>query len=56
MVAASQEALAQLQRRVDERVRSGIESVQGLADLKRDVAQLQARIEELEKRLSDLGR
>ncbi len=56
MVAASQEAVSQFQRRVDERVRTALEGMSSLSDLRRDVSQLSERIAELERKLSELER
>jgi polyhydroxyalkanoate synthesis repressor PhaR len=54
MVAASQEAVAQFQRRVDERVRTALEGMSNLPDLRRDLTTLAERIEALEKKLEQL--
>jgi polyhydroxyalkanoate synthesis repressor PhaR len=54
MVAASQEAVAQFQRRVDERVRTALESMSSLSDVRRDLTALSDRIGELERKLQDL--
>jgi polyhydroxyalkanoate synthesis repressor PhaR len=54
MVAASQEAVAQFQRRVDERVRTAVEGMGSAADLRRELTQLSERIAELEKKLDQL--
>ena len=56
MVAASQEAVAQFQRRVDERVRTAIEGMSNLPDLRRDLTTLADRIAALEKKLEELER
>ena len=56
MVAASQEALGQFQRRVDERVRTALEGMSSLSDLRRDITDLSDRIAELERKLQDLER
>ena len=56
LVAASQEAVAQFQRRVDERVRATVDGMANLPELRRDLQQLTARLEELERRLADLDR
>ncbi|HEX9291560.1 MAG TPA: polyhydroxyalkanoate synthesis regulator DNA-binding domain-containing protein [Anaeromyxobacteraceae bacterium] len=56
MVAASQEAVAQFQRRVDERVRTALEGMSTLSDLRRDIVQLSDRIAELERKLQDLDK
>jgi polyhydroxyalkanoate synthesis repressor PhaR len=54
MVAASQEAVSQFQRRVDERVRTALDGMSSLSDLRRDISQLAERISELEKRLDKM--
>jgi polyhydroxyalkanoate synthesis repressor PhaR len=56
MVAASQEAVAQFQRRVDERVRTALEGMSSLTDLRRDLSQLSDRIGELERKLESLDK
>lgn len=56
LVAASQEAVGQFQRRVDERVRAAMDGVANLPELRRDLQQLTARLEELEKRIGELDR
>jgi polyhydroxyalkanoate synthesis repressor PhaR len=56
MVAASQESLTQFQRRVDDRVRTVMEGMSNLGDLRRDITQLSDRIVELERKLSELDR
>jgi polyhydroxyalkanoate synthesis repressor PhaR len=53
MVAASQEAVAQFQRRVDERVRTALEGMSWL-DARRDLTALSDRIDELERKLQGL--
>src|SRR6266516_1471907 len=47
MVAASQEAVAQFQRRVDDRVRMALEGMANLSDLRRDLMDLSGRIASL---------
>lgn len=54
LVVASQESVAQFQKRVDERVRTAVESMGSFSDLRRDLVQLSDRIAELEKKLKDL--
>ena len=54
MVATSQEAVAQFQRRVDDRVRTALEGMSSLGDLRRDLTTLADRIASLEKKLDDL--
>ncbi len=56
LVAASQDALAQLQRKLDERVRSTIEGMSNLPEIRRELQQISARLDELEKKLRDLER
>lgn len=56
MVATSQEAVAQFQRRVDERVRTAVEGMSSVTDLRRDLTALSDRIAQLEQRLNDLER
>ena len=56
MVAASQEAVSQFQRRVDDRVRTAMEGMNSLSDLRREVSSLSERIAELERKLGDLER
>jgi polyhydroxyalkanoate synthesis repressor PhaR len=53
LVAASQEAVTQFQRRVDDKVRQTIEGIQSVPDLKKEIASLQERIIELEKKLEE---
>jgi len=55
-VAASQEAVTQFQRRIDERVRAAMDGVANLPELRRDLQQLSTRLEELERRLADLDK
>jgi polyhydroxyalkanoate synthesis repressor PhaR len=54
MVAASQEAVSQFQRRVDERVRTALDGMSSPSDLRRDISQLAERISELERKLDKL--
>ena len=54
MVAASQDAVSQFQRRVDERVRTALDGMSSLSDLRSDISQLAERISELEKRLDKM--
>jgi polyhydroxyalkanoate synthesis repressor PhaR len=56
MVAASQEAVSQFQRRVDDRVRTALEGMSTLSDLRRDIVQLSDRIAELERKLQELDK
>jgi polyhydroxyalkanoate synthesis repressor PhaR len=54
LVSASQDSVAQFQKRVDERVRTAVESMGSFSDLRRDLVQLNERISDLEKKLKDL--
>ena len=54
LVAASQEAVAQFQRRVDERVRTAVEGMSSLPDVRRELSQLSDRVAELEQKLERL--
>jgi polyhydroxyalkanoate synthesis repressor PhaR len=56
LVAASQEAVAQFQRRVDDRVRATVDGMANLPELRKDLQTLTARLEDLERRLSELDR
>jgi polyhydroxyalkanoate synthesis repressor PhaR len=54
LVAASQEAVTQFQRRVDERVRAAVEGMSNLPDIKRELQQIATRLDEIDRRLKDL--
>ena len=54
LVAASQEAVSQFQRKVDERVRNTVEGMANLPDLRKELQQISTRLDELERRLTDL--
>jgi polyhydroxyalkanoate synthesis repressor PhaR len=54
LMAASQEAVSQFQKRVDDRVRHALEGLQTAPELRREIESLQGRIVELERRLSEL--
>ena len=54
MVVSSQEAVNQFQKRVDERVRTALEGMSSLSDLRRDVSDLADRIGEIEKKLDEI--
>jgi polyhydroxyalkanoate synthesis repressor PhaR len=55
LVAASQRALEDLQKRVDERVRAGLENLQGnLPVVARDLESLEEKVASLEAKLSEL--
>src|SRR5512136_2852729 len=56
LVAASQEAVSQFQRRVDDRVRTAMDGVANLPELRKDLQALTARLDDLERRLSDLDK
>ncbi len=56
LVAASQEAVTQFQRRVDERIRAAVDGMANLPELRKDLQQLSARLDDLERRLADLDR
>ncbi len=56
LVSSSQEALAALQRRIDERVRSAAEGVQHLPELRRQLDDIATRIAALERKLEELDR
>jgi polyhydroxyalkanoate synthesis repressor PhaR len=56
MVAASQEAVTQFQKRVDERVRTAVEGMGSFGDSRRELNQLADRLAEIEKKLSELER
>jgi polyhydroxyalkanoate synthesis repressor PhaR len=55
LVAASQEAVSQFQRRVDERVRTALDGMVAISDLRREITQLSDRIADLEKKLERLN-
>ena len=56
LVSPFQEALAGLQRRIDERVRAAAEGVQHLPEVKHQLEEISRRIEALERRLEELSR
>src|SRR5512143_1844718 len=56
LVSASQEAVAQFQKKVDDRVRSALEGFQSVPELRREIQTLQERLAELEKRLAELSK
>lgn len=56
LVSASQEALAGLQKRIDERVRAAAEGVQHLPEVSRQLEDISQRIAALESRLDELSR
>ncbi len=56
MVQASQEAVAALQKKVDERVRAAVEGMSSVADVRRQLDDISARIAALEQRLDELSK
>ena len=54
LLASSQEAVSQLSRRLDERVRSAVEGMANLPEIRRELGQIAQRLDELEKKLRDL--
>jgi polyhydroxyalkanoate synthesis repressor PhaR len=56
LVAASQEAFSQLQRRLDERVRSTFEGMSNLPEIRKELQQISQRLEELERKLREMGK
>jgi polyhydroxyalkanoate synthesis regulator protein len=56
LVATSQEAVTQFQKRIDDRVRSAMEGMSSFGDLQRDLSELTRKIAELEKRLDEIER
>jgi polyhydroxyalkanoate synthesis repressor PhaR len=56
MVQTSQEAMVAFQRRVDERVRAAMEGMSNLSEARRQLEDVSARIEALERRLDELSK
>ncbi|MGC3997571.1 MAG: polyhydroxyalkanoate synthesis regulator DNA-binding domain-containing protein [Anaeromyxobacter sp.] len=56
LVQSSQEAVAALQRRVDERVRSAVDGMSNLSDVRRQLDEIAQRIQSLEQRLDEVAR
>jgi len=56
LVQTSQEVVASLQRRVDERVRSAVDGMSNLSEVKRSLEEISRRIEGLEKRLDEIAK
>ena len=56
LVQASQDAVAGLQRKVDERVRAAMEGMSNLGEVKRALDDISRRIEGLEKKLEELSK
>jgi polyhydroxyalkanoate synthesis repressor PhaR len=54
MVAASQEAVAQFQRRVDDRVRTAVDGMANLSEFRRDINAISDRLAEIERKLAEL--
>jgi phage shock protein A len=55
-VQASQDAVALMQKRVDERVRAAVEGMSSLSEVRRALDDVSRRIEALEERLDDLAK
>ena len=56
LVQASQDAVALMQKRVDERVRAAVEQMSSVPEARRQLEDLTRRIAELEKKLDELGK
>jgi polyhydroxyalkanoate synthesis repressor PhaR len=56
LLASSQEAVSQLSRRLDERVRSAVEGMANLPEIRRELSQIAQRLDELEKKLREAGK
>ncbi len=56
LVQTSQETVAALQKKVDERVRAAVEGMSNLAEVRRSLDEISKRIEALEKRLDEIGK
>ena len=56
LVSASQEALAGLQKRIDEKVRAAAEGVQHIPEVKRQLDDISQRIAQLEEKLDELSK
>ena len=56
LLASSQEAVSQLSRRLDERVRSAVEGMVNLPEIRRELSQIAQRLDELEKKLREMGK
>ncbi len=54
LMAISQEAVSQLQRKLDERIRSGLEGFGNLPEIRKQLSEISARMDEIEKRLRDI--
>jgi polyhydroxyalkanoate synthesis repressor PhaR len=56
LVQTSQEAVAALQKKVDDRVRATVEGMSNLSEVRRSLDEIAKRIEGLEKRLDELAK
>jgi polyhydroxyalkanoate synthesis repressor PhaR len=56
LVSTSQEALAAVQRKVDERVRAAVEGMSNLAEVRRQLDDIARRIDGLEKKLDETSK
>jgi polyhydroxyalkanoate synthesis repressor PhaR len=56
LVQASQEAVAALQKKVDERVRAAVEGMSNLSDVRRSLDEIAKRIEALEQKVDELSK
>ncbi len=54
LVVASQEAVTQFQRKVDDRVRTAVEGMSSPSDLRKELSELQERLAEMERKLAEL--
>jgi polyhydroxyalkanoate synthesis repressor PhaR len=53
LVATSQEAVVQFQKRIDERVKAAMEGMSSIADVQRELGELSRKLSELERRLDE---
>ncbi len=56
LVQSSQEAVAALQKKVDERVRAAVEGMSSLSEVRRSLDEIAKRIDALEKRLDEIAK
>ncbi|HET8540122.1 MAG TPA: polyhydroxyalkanoate synthesis regulator DNA-binding domain-containing protein [Anaeromyxobacter sp.] len=56
LVQASQDAVAMMQKRVDERVRAAVEGMSSLSEVRRALDDVSRRLDALEKRLDELAK
>jgi len=56
LLAVSREAISAIQQRLDERVRSAIDGVSHVGDVRRQLDEISSRLTELERRLEELER